>query len=119
MDDSILSSVKKMLGIENDFTAFDDELIMYINGALMTLNQLGVGVEGYIVDDSSSSWSEFLGSETTALESVKTVVYLRVKKVFDPPASSSTQQALDAVLQEYEWRLYVATNRSNDTEDAT
>lgn len=119
MDDSILDSVKKMLGIETDFTAFDDELIMYINGALMTLNQLGVGVEGYTIEDSSSSWSEFLGSETTSLEAVKTAVYLRVKKVFDPPASSSTQQALDAVLQEYEWRLYVATNRSSDSEEAT
>lgn len=117
MDESILNSIKKMLGIEEDFNAFDSELVMYINGALMTLNQLGVGVEGFAIEDESASWSEFLGSETTSLEAVKTVVYLRVKKVFDPSASSSTQQSYDAVLQEYEWRLYVATNRSKDTEN--
>lgn len=108
--ESILNSVKKMLGITEDYTHFDPELIMYINGELMHLNQIGVGSNIFIVTDQSDSWEDFLGTEIDKLPLVKPFIAGRVKLIFDPPQSSSAQQALTEQMKEYEWRLNVAVD---------
>ena len=102
---SILDSVKQMLGIESEDTSFDRELIMHINGALMTMTQLGVGpVEGFSISDKEQNWDQFL-QERTDLNLVLTDTYLRVKLVFDPPQNSFLVASIERQIQEYDWRI--------------
>ena len=102
---SILDSIKQMLGINADDTNFDSELIIYINGALMVINQLGVGPNGYIIEDALNTWDEFL-IDRTDLELVKTNIYLRVRLIFDPPQNSFLVNAIKEQIQEYDSLLY-------------
>lgn len=105
MEDSILSSIKKLLGIGENDTNFDTDVIIHINTALFTLNQLGVGPSsGFSITDKYSYWSDFLG-ENTNLEAVKTFIFLSVKLVFDPPTSGAVLEAMKQEKKEYEWRL--------------
>lgn len=102
--ESILTSIKKLLGITEDYTHFDTDVIMHINSVFFVLKDLGVGPsKGFRIKDKESKWNDFL-SEDDDLEAVKTYVYLKVKLIFDPPVGS----ALDAVknlISELEWRL--------------
>lgn len=106
MDDSILNTIKQLLGIDSDYDAFDKDIIVGINTAIFTLGQLGVILPGRYVQDSSDSWSDFLNASTD-LEGVKTYIYLKTRIVFDPPTSSSVLEALTKQLNEVEWRLLV------------
>lgn len=104
--DSILLSVKKMLGIESDYKHFDKDLIMHINSVLGILSQLGVGPrEGYSIEDESDCWSDFLGDRK--LEMVKTYMYLKVRMMFDPPLSSVTKDAITSQISELEVRINI------------
>lgn len=102
--DSILNSIKSMLGIDGEDTNFDRELIIYINGALMIINQLGVGPSGYTIAGKTNTWDEFL-EDRTDLELVKTNVYLRVRLMFDPPQNSFLVNAIKDQIAEYDWRI--------------
>lgn len=105
--DSILESIKKMLGITSSYTVFDNDLIIHINSVFFILNQLGVGPEKpFSISGSSAVWSDFLG-DSTDLEAVKTYVYLKVKLLFDPPSTSATIESINKLIAEYEWRLNV------------
>lgn len=109
-DDSILDSVKKMLGIASDYTEFDVDIILHINSVFSTLNQLAVGPEtGFIIEDKNAKWSDFIG-EDPALSSVKSYVYLRVRLLFDPPTTSFAIESFKSQIQELEWRLNVQTD---------
>ena len=113
---SILLSIKKLLGIEYDYTHFDQDIIMYINGSLMTLSQLGVGSEdGFAITSSEDTWADFLG-EVTNLEAVKTYIYLKVRLIFDPPTSASIIQAFERQITEFEWRLNVQVENTESEE---
>ena len=106
--DSILTSVKKMLGITEDYEHFDPDIIMHINTALMTLTQLGVGPEnGFTISGKSEEWSDFLRGASN-LEAVKSYVYLRVRLLFDPPTSSAVIESMTRQINELDWRLNVA-----------
>ena len=102
--ESILDSIKQMLGINSEDTNFDRELIIHINGALMIINQLGVGPSGYIITSNKNTWDEFLLGRKD-LELVKTDVYLRVRLIFDPPQNSFLVNAIKEQIQEYDWRI--------------
>lgn len=105
--DSIFVSIKKMLGLEDDYTPFDSDILVYINSALMTLTQLGIGPkEGFIVSDYTATWSDFLTNKTN-LEAVKSYVYLSVKVLFDPPTSSFVMDAMQKQIEQIGWRLNV------------
>jgi len=101
---SILDSIKQMLGIDSEDTNFDKELVIYINGALMIINQLGVGPNGYSIQDETNTWDEFL-LDRTDLELVKLCVYLRVRLIFDPPQNSFLVNAIKEQITEYDWRI--------------
>jgi hypothetical protein len=106
--DSILTSIKKLLGIEAEYEHFDPDIIMHINTAFMILTQLGVGPsEGFAIEDETSVWSDFLPANPR-LESVKSYIYLKVKLLFDPPLSSSVIESINRSINELEWRLNVA-----------
>lgn len=107
--ESILNSIKKMLGITEEYTHFDSEIIMHINSALMDLKQLNVGPEdGFFIEDDSYTWEDFIG-ETAKLQAVKTYVYLKVKLDFDPPLNASVIAAMERRIKELEFRLNVET----------
>lgn len=108
--DSILTSIKKLLGISKDYTQFDDDIIMHINSVFMSLTQLGVGpTEGFSIEDDSAYWEDFVDIENNLqLHAVKTYVYLKVKLLFDPPLSSSVIEATNRQIAELEWRLNAA-----------
>lgn len=107
MDDSILNSVKKILGIAADYDAFDTDIIIHINTVFSTLNQLGLGpTDGFMIEDDSAVWEDFLLGDMR-LNHVKTYTYLRVRVLFDPPTTGFTLTALQEQIKELEWRLSV------------
>ena len=108
--DSILLSIKKLLGIDALCDHFDTDVIMYINSALSNLTQLGVGPpDGFMVTSNTETWASLL-TDSKKLEFVKTYVYLKVKLVFDPPSSSSVIDVIDRQIKELEWRIEVNTS---------
>lgn len=108
MNESILQSVKKLLGIEEEYDHFDTDIIIHINTVLATLTQLGVGpVSGFSITDDSETWSDFLGEDLSKFESIKTYVYMKVRMIFDPPTSSSVADSFNRTINELEWRLNV------------
>jgi hypothetical protein len=107
MDNSILTSIKKLLGIAKEDKSFDPDIIMHINSVFMILNQLGVGPEeGFRIEDDSAQWEDFVDHDED-LEAVKTYMHLRVKSLFDPPLSSAVKESNDRMIHELEWRLNV------------
>lgn len=105
--DSILNSTKKLLGLAEDYDAFDQDVIVAINAALFTLTQLGVGPdEGFRISSADEVWSDFIG-DVIDLEAVKEYVYMKSRLAFDPPVNSSVLQALKDMCNEYEFRLNV------------
>lgn len=108
--ESILTSIKKLLGIPEEYDHFDSDLIMHINSVFMVLNQLGVGPEdGFYIEDDTSTWSDFL-EDPTKLQMVKSYVYLKVRLLFDPPSSSTHMNAITQSINEFEFRLNVAVD---------
>lgn len=106
MDKSILTNVKKMLGLDKDYDAFDMDVIIHINSVFSTLSQLGIGpVNGFMIEDDILTWDDFFEASDPRLNSVKTYVYLRVRLLFDPPATSFAITAMEKQIQELEWRL--------------
>ncbi len=105
MSDSILTTTKKVLGIEASYTAFDVDVMMHVNSVFTTLAQLGIGpINGFMIQDAVATWDEILGEDLN-LNSVKTYVYLRVRLLFDPPSTSHAIVAMKEQIQELEWRL--------------
>lgn len=103
--DSILTSIKKLLGIAEDYTLFDSDIVIYINAAFTNLLQLGVGPEeGFSINSSEAEWADFIGTRVD-IEAVKAYIYLRVRLIFDPPQTGYLVEALNKQLLEYEWRL--------------
>jgi len=105
--DSILTSIKKMLGITEEYEQFDQDIIMHINTVFMILNQLGVGPDDcFSIEDKDAVWTDFTGTQTD-IEPIKTYVYLKVRMIFDPPTSSLVADAVNRTISELEWRLSV------------
>lgn len=107
--DSILTSIKKLLGIGEDYEHFDADIIMHINSVLMILTQMGVGpAEGFSIQDKTSTWADFLGEDMALLEGARSYVYMKVRLIFDPPSSSAVIDSMTRLANEFEWRLNVA-----------
>lgn len=105
MTDRILESVKKVLGIAPEYLVFDQDIVMHINSAFSVLHQLGVGPdEPFMIEDETATWTEFLGTER-GVNSVKSYVYLRVRLLFDPPATSFALGAMEKQIEELGWRI--------------
>lgn len=110
MSESILNSIKKLLGIDEAYEHFDADVIMHINTVFMILYQLGVGPSTpFSISDASATWSDFLESAVD-LAGVKSYIYAKVRMVFDPPQSSAVAEALKANIAELEWRLNVTVD---------
>lgn len=107
VNDSILRSIKKLLGVDPTMDMFDLDICMNINSALANLNQIGLGPhEGFYVNGPEDKWSDFLGvNDMHVLQNAKQYVYIWVKRVFDPPGATNHLTALDNTIKELEWRI--------------
>ena len=105
MEESILKSTKKILGLADNYTPFDLDVITHINAAFSILDQLGVGPEGgFVIDDETELWSDY-DVPANQLHLIKTYIFLKVRLLFDPPTTSFLIEATTNQLREYEWRL--------------
>lgn len=115
MQDSILMTIRKLVCGNPYADHFDTDLLVHINACFSILNQLGVGPEnGFVVTDETQSWSSYI-ADNYILNMVKTYVTLKVKKIFDPPLTSSVLEAMDKEISQLEWRLNVAVDPSKPT----
>lgn len=106
--ESILTSIKKLLGITEDYDHFDADIIMHINSVFTILTQLGVGPsEGFRIEDDTATWDDFISTDLIVYDSVKTYIYLQVKLLFDPPQSGTVLESYNRRISELEWRLNV------------
>ena len=113
---SILTDTKKLLGIEEEYTVFDPDVIIHINSVFSILNQLGVGPEnGFSITDSTSTWEDFLGGDEPKLNMVKSYMYAKVRLMFDPP-SGAHKEALEHTCNELEFRLNVQVDPDDSVE---
>lgn len=113
MDSSILTSIKKLLGVAEEDTSFDQDIIMHINTVFAILAQLGVGpTNGFSIEDDGAIWSDYLGNATN-LELVKSYIYMKVRSMFDPPTSSILADAMNKNISELEWRINTTVDPKN------
>ena len=112
--ESILDTIKQLLGIPIEDENFDPDIKVYINTVTPNLAQMGIGPKnGFIVTSKTQLWSEYIDSTLINLEGVKQYIYLKVKLIFDPPTNSSTIQAINDSLKELEWRMQLAVETNN------
>lgn len=118
MDESILMSVKKLLGPDSENSDFDTDILLHINSVLAVLQQLGIGPEeGFYVDDANTTWRDYLGDDTNHLSMVRSYMVAKVRILFDPPVSSAVMDSLNRICSEFEWRANVAAE-NKDLEEA-
>lgn len=117
--DSILTSIKKLLGIPEMYEQFDMDVIMHINSALFVLTQLGVGPSGgFSITDKTAKWTDFV-TDVNKIESIKSYIYLKVRLLFDPPTSSAVTEAINRQISELEWRINLAVDPGEKSEEVT
>lgn len=108
--DSILTSIKKMLGITEEYTQFDQDLIIHINTVLSILTQMGIGPSsGFIITNSNQKWNDWF-TITNDMNLIKTYVYLRVKMLFDPPTIATVVKSNEESIREIGCRLFMLTD---------
>lgn len=112
LEENILSSIKKLLGLNDGVTVFDTDIVIHINTVFANLTQMGVGPQndegkniGFKISTGKEVWGDFTSNDIL-IENVKTYVYIKVKMVFDPPTSNALIDAYNAQAKELEWRLY-------------
>lgn len=111
--ESILGSVKQVLGIVPEYEYFDSQLILFINSVFPTLYELGVGPDnGFEIEDESAEWAE-LTNDSKLLAQVKSYVYIKVRLLFDPPSSSFALDSMNKMAQEMEWRILAMVEPTN------
>ena len=116
--DSILTSIKKLLGISEEYNHFDPDIIIHINSVFLALKQIGIGPEeGFSISDEFATWDDFLPEGNTNLEAVKSYIHIKVRMLFDPPASSVVMEAMNRMANEIEWRLNTEVELTNTGEE--
>ena len=119
-DDSILLSIKKMLGLAEDYQIFDTDIVIHINSSIAILTQLGVGPgKGFRVVDETETWEDFLAEDIDLVAEVKDYIFLKVKMIFDPPSSSAVIDSMQRMINEYEWRLNVTVDPYVEEEEGS
>lgn len=113
--ESILNTIKKLLGIDIEDDSFDTDVIVNINSAIFNLSQMGIGPRnGFIVSSIEQKWTDYIDSSITInLEGVKNYIYLKTKLLFDPPTSSTVVESFNNSIKELEWRMMLAVETNN------
>lgn len=117
MNESILTSIKKLLGIAEEYEHFDADIIIHINTFLTRLYQVGVGIPNFAIYDKTATWADFLGEDEVKFQQAKSYVFIRTKLLFDPPQSGAANEAMKEAMRELEWLLFVdADPKLEDTD---
>lgn len=107
MSESILTSIKKLLGLAEEYDAFDADILMHINSVIMILRQMGVGPDaGFVVENNTATWTDYLGNNVTQFSSIKSYIFLKVRQLFDPATNGAVTEATNNLIKELEYRLY-------------
>lgn len=116
--ESILTSIKELLGIAEEYDHFDRAVVMHINTVLTTLTQIGVGPSsGFFISDETATWTDFVPEATLArIEAIKSYIYLNVKLLFDPPNSSAHIESINRQIEKLEWRINIAAESDGGEE---
>lgn len=105
--ESILNSIKKLLGMDKNFNAFDQDVIIHINSVFLVLNQIGVGPENpFQITGEEELWTDFM-EDISKINLVRSYMYLKVRLIFDPPSTGVLHEAMERQIQEFEWRLNI------------
>lgn len=116
ISESILTSIKKLLGIDENYTHFDADIVMHINSVFSILTQMGVGpANGFSISGKDETWSAFITDKPNIFSLVKSYVYMKVRLLFDPPLSSAAIESINRQISEFEWRLFVAADPVENT----
>lgn len=116
ISESILTSIKKLLGIDENYTHFDADIVMHINSVFSILTQMGVGpANGFSISGKDETWSAFITNKPNIFSLVKSYVYMKVRLLFDPPLSSAAIESINRQISEFEWRLFVAADPVENT----
>lgn len=114
IENSILNSIKKLLGLPSNYTEFDTDIIIHINSVFSILQQLGIGPEdGFSISNEDATWEDFINNNSK-INDIKSYIYLKVRLMFDPPTNSSILKANEELIKELEWRLNVAVDDGNN-----
>ena len=119
LTDSILNTTKHMLGVEPEYTHFDNDIINDINMALNVLAQIGGVPDGTMISGVGTTYADILGEDVSKAQMVKTYIYLKTKLVFDPPLSGSVSGIIEKQIAELEWRLNIQLDKSGENNDGT
>lgn len=112
LSESILTSIKKLLGIDEGYTHFDADIIMHINSVFSILAQMGVGPSsGFSISGSEEKWADFIADSSNTFSLVKSYIHLKVRLLFDPPLSSAAVDSINRQIGEFEWRLFIAADQ--------
>lgn len=110
MEQSILKTIKKLIGVYAEYNYYDTDFIVHINTVFAILNQIGIGTSDvFFITGEDELWSDFLENDTM-LQPVIDYMYIRVKLLFDTPSSSTLSESLKNTLSELEWRLFEYSN---------
>lgn len=116
ISESILTSIKKLLGIDENYTHFDADIVMHINSVFSILTQMGVGpANGFSISGKDETWSAFIADKPNIFSLVKSYIYMKVRLLFDPPLSSAAIESINRQISEFEWRLFVAADPVENT----
>lgn len=116
ISESILTSIKKLLGIDEAYTHFDLDIVMHINSVFAILTQMGVGpANGFSISGKDETWSAFISDRPDVFSMVKSYLYLKVRLLFDPPLSSAAIESINRQISEFEWRLFIAADPVENT----
>lgn len=118
MDESILNSIKKDLGLTADYNVFDSDILMFVNGVFSTLYQLGVeSAKNKRVEGADTTWEEFFDSDSDLIGLIHPYTYIKVRMLFDPPTSSFVLDNMNKQAAEYEWRIHIQAEGVFDLEE--
>ena len=116
-NDSILTTVKKLIGLDEEYDAFDQDILIYINSILFELEQIGIkSKEGFVLSDKTAVWLDYTDDERI-LNVLKPYVYLKTKLIFDPPTSSSVADSINKVADRFEWRIHMYAETGGEIND--
>ena len=116
-NDSILTTVKKLIGLDEEYDAFDQDILIFINSILFELEQIGLKPkEGFALSDKTAVWLDYTDDERV-LNALKPYIYLKTKLIFDPPTSSSVADSINKVADRFEWRIHMYTETGGEVND--
>ena len=116
-NDSILTSIKKLMGLTEEYDAFDQDILILINSIFFELEQIGVKAkEGFVLSDKTAVWSDY-SDDDRLLNALKPYIYMKTKLTFDPPTSSGALDSMNRIIDRFEWRINLYSDTGGTVND--